>query len=269
MVDRSWEVAENTPGGSELTVTPQWNGSQELTDFNRDNSGVGRTTDNGVTYEWKDHGPASGTDPYTHTGSIFTNTGVFAVADYYFSIPDNISISCTTIGDSESECFDAKQTIIVAGDGTIVEILSGGEAIFVAGGKIYLKHGFSARDGSDVHAYITIDNQFCGSLAPSMVTYQQFQEDLVTTIPEKVSDEDVQSVNIYPNPTHGRLNIDFFNFTEDADIYIFNFQGQELFRTSNHNRLAMEINIENLPDGIYLIIIKSDDQIISGKLVKS
>ena len=269
LVNRSWKVTETIPGGSQLSVTPQWKGSQELADFNRDNCGVGLTTNAGSTYVWRDHGPAAGANPYTQTGSVFYGVGTFAVSDYYFAIPDNLTVSSTTIGNAESDCFDAKQTIIVAGDGTIVEVLSGGEAIFVAGGTIYLRYGFSSQEGSYTHAYITLNDQFCGSQPLAMVAYQQDPVEQIVDIPDIISNPDDLSINIYPNPTSGLFNIDFFNFTEKAEIHVMNFQGQEVFKKSNQNQLTLEMDISRLPDGIYMIIIKTNDQNISGKVIKS
>lgn len=84
MVDRSWVVTENTAGGSDLTVTPQWNSSEELTAFDRTSSQVGLTTDNGSSYTWGSVGAATGSDPYTRTGTGFNGVGTFAMGDYYY-----------------------------------------------------------------------------------------------------------------------------------------------------------------------------------------
>jgi hypothetical protein len=84
MVDRSWEVTETTAGGSDLTVTTQWNSGEELTGFDRSSSQVGLTTDNGSTYQWATVGAASGSDPYVRNGSGFSGVGTFTVGDYFY-----------------------------------------------------------------------------------------------------------------------------------------------------------------------------------------
>ena len=75
--DVSWEVQEDVVGGSDLTLTAQWAGSDELGTFDRTSSTV-------YQYEtaWTagTFSAASGADPYTQTGSGFTTGGVFAVA---------------------------------------------------------------------------------------------------------------------------------------------------------------------------------------------
>ena len=85
MVDRSWEVTEGTAGGSDLTITAQWNSGEELTGFDVNNCAIGLTTDGGTTYDWSETGAASGTDPYSITNSTFTGIGTFAVGDYFYS----------------------------------------------------------------------------------------------------------------------------------------------------------------------------------------
>lgn len=85
MVNRSWIISEATSGGSNLSVTAQWNSGEENTNFDRTSSAVGLTTDNGANYTWGATGAASGSDPYTRSGSGFTGVGTFAVGDYYYS----------------------------------------------------------------------------------------------------------------------------------------------------------------------------------------
>jgi hypothetical protein len=84
VVDASWTITEATFGGSNLSVTAQWNGTQELSPFDETDCAVGVTTDNGATVAWKASGAAGGTDPYTRTGSGFTGVGTFMVGDYYY-----------------------------------------------------------------------------------------------------------------------------------------------------------------------------------------
>jgi len=87
-VNGNWAVTEAVPTGSDLNVTPQWNGGppQEQTNFDRYDCAVGITTDNGATVAWGASSSAGGTNPYTQTGTGFTLAGndKFMVADYFF-----------------------------------------------------------------------------------------------------------------------------------------------------------------------------------------
>lgn len=85
IVNRSWVVSEDAAGGSDLSVTSQWIGSQELADFDRTNSTLGTTTDNGTTVSWGNSSAASGSDPYANTTAGITSTGTYMVGDAYYS----------------------------------------------------------------------------------------------------------------------------------------------------------------------------------------
>lgn len=85
MVNRSWVVTQETAGNSNLAVTTQWNENEELTNFERTSSNVGLTTDGGTNYAWGTSGAASGSNPYTQTGTGFTDVGTFTIGDYYYS----------------------------------------------------------------------------------------------------------------------------------------------------------------------------------------
>ena len=84
IVNRSWNVTEGTPGGSNFTLTSQWNETEEATAFDRTNSCVGITADAGANVTWGAAGAASGGDPYTQNSTGYTSIGTFMVGDYYY-----------------------------------------------------------------------------------------------------------------------------------------------------------------------------------------
>lgn len=85
IVNRSWIVGEDTPDGSDLTVTTQWNAGEELADFDRVSSTVGTTSNNGTTVDWGSNSSASGSGPYANTTSGITSTGTLMEGDSYYS----------------------------------------------------------------------------------------------------------------------------------------------------------------------------------------
>ncbi len=79
VVDVSWEITEDTPGGSDITLTTQWSASDELTGFDRTDSGVSYHTGSYWDLLNSDVGAASGSDPYTHQRTGVSDLGYFAV----------------------------------------------------------------------------------------------------------------------------------------------------------------------------------------------
>ena len=79
VVNASWIIAEATAGGSDATVTFQWNGIDETSTFNRSLSKLGEYT--GGAWNFGTYAPASGTDPYTFSKSGITSFSPFGIID--------------------------------------------------------------------------------------------------------------------------------------------------------------------------------------------
>lgn len=74
-VNNAWAIQEDVIGGSNLVVTPQWNASDELTNFNRSLASVNRF--NHDSNEWNCGGAdaaATGANPYTLSSCAFNST---------------------------------------------------------------------------------------------------------------------------------------------------------------------------------------------------
>lgn len=82
-VDRSWFIEEATPGGSDLSLTLQWNGAEELPGFDRSMAYVSHY----LAGSW-DAQPvisASGAGPYNLSRSGITSLSPFAVLGHNFT----------------------------------------------------------------------------------------------------------------------------------------------------------------------------------------
>ena len=181
-------------------------------------------------------------------------------------IPTNLIVQNTIIDNGQIECYNATDTINIAGSGTTVDLLSGGETTFIAGEKIVFNPGFKAYEGSYCSAYITTTDDYCSS-QQSMITvdYDTIQEatDYVS-ISNKLS-----NINIYPNPTSGSLVIDFMGKKTTAEIFLSNFQGKQVVSTRCNDQLKKSIDIGYQPGGMYIIAIKTQTSIIIRKIIKN
>ena len=75
----SWVVTEAVAGGSDLTLTAQWSASDELTGFDRTDSGISRYDGTGWDMTNGLLGNATGSGPYARVRSGVGTVGVFAV----------------------------------------------------------------------------------------------------------------------------------------------------------------------------------------------
>jgi hypothetical protein len=81
-----------------------------------------------------------------------------------------------------------------------------------------------------------------------------------------VSDEDLVTLNMYPNPTSDVLNISAQNTINNVEI--FNVLGQKVMSMRIENTSA-EINVSNLNAGIYLMKYEINNSTITKKFVKN
>ncbi len=84
VVNNSWVISEAVAGGSNLSVTATWNGTDELTGFDRTRSGISYYIPTaGATQGWdllnSQTAAAAGSNPYTYTRTGITSVGVFAI----------------------------------------------------------------------------------------------------------------------------------------------------------------------------------------------
>ena len=78
-VNNTWNLLEEVEGGSDLSITVQWNADNEGSSFNRLLSGVGHYS--AGAWNPQDEASASGDNPYLLTRTGITSIGAFAVGD--------------------------------------------------------------------------------------------------------------------------------------------------------------------------------------------
>jgi hypothetical protein len=182
-------------------------------------------------------------------------------------IPQNIEVQNITISNGETECYDATDTIAVAGSGTTVTIVSGGEAIFIAGEKITFNSGFHSRSGSHTLAYITETGDYCSQQQSMVAVGTEDSGDEESSFIIENIDDNALEVKIYPNPTDGKFTIDFMGKETVAEVHIFNYQGNKVLSSLINGETKMEISAEYFPSGVYVIAIITEKKVIKKRLI--
>lgn len=72
---------------------------------------------------------------------------------------------------------------------------------------------------------------------------------------------------IYPNPVSAMLTIEHLNNFEDGIIKLVGINGQVIF-TQKITEDVVQLNLSEMPNGMYLIQLISDDKIITKKIIK-
>jgi len=180
-------------------------------------------------------------------------------------IPAQVSVINQIVGNGQTACQDAKQTITVAGEGTFYLVLNGGSASFIAGQNTQFLSGTNVLSGGYMHGSITNTWDYCGANGKALV---QNPERLEET-PEILTKEDALS-KIYPNPTTGKITLEIRDgsTSSDAGVIIYNMMGKQVYNNSYSGSPRSEISLEKMPSGIYMFLIIKDGRKEMNKIIK-
>ncbi|MCF8360576.1 MAG: T9SS type A sorting domain-containing protein [Prolixibacteraceae bacterium] len=182
-------------------------------------------------------------------------------------VPLNYLLSNTDILSGDQQCYNAQQTIAVAGDEGPVYVQAGGNARFIAGQTIRFLPGFHAEPGSYVDAHITTDGTFCDGFVPESIvavpTVAEKSIEIGTNNEVQQNPFDEKRVKLYPNPNNGRFTLETKNFGEQKQIVVYNMAGSVIYREKTYNNEPFLIDLPVGISGIYNLRV-SDGKTAKG-----
>lgn len=110
------------------------------------------------------------------------------------------------------------------------------------------------------------DNTQCGLRTEKSNLWDEISAYTVCTssVGVDMDQADNRIVNLYPNPTYGKLNIQSGFELQDIKISIYNLTGKELWTGSYEN----EMDIRHFPPGAYLVRVSCNKGIEISKIIK-
>lgn len=94
--------------------------------------------------------------------------------------------------------------------------------------------------------------------------YQQYKD--VSTGIRDAANEGIQ-LNVYPNPSHNYVNVDFtLDKTQAINYTLYDINGKLLFAENNfmaYNGLSKQIQVGNLSNGVYFLHFENEEKTIS------
>jgi hypothetical protein len=197
-------------------------------------------------------------------GVTFNNVTVYG-NDMTFTTPNTVpenNIIGGVVTISNDTCFNATNTITVAGTPNTFTVLSGGSATFIAGVKISYLPGTTVNSGGYMHGYISAGPYCNGAiLSPAMVAFT------TETTPRQM---DLAGFSIYPNPTSGNFILvqkgDFL--FSDVKLEVYSIHGEKVMTGVMIGEKKHEFGFSALPTGLYFVRIVADGYAETIKLVK-
>jgi len=142
-------------------------------------------------------------------------------------------------------------------------IFSGGRAEYNAGSSVTMSPGFHAQSGSDFLGYI----EGCSGLIGFMnsITYEEIDLTSIKTD----TNEKAKYLNISPNPNNGKFMLNGSHSMKQWEVS--NYMGRVYFagKMNQNESTIKQLDISNLPTGIYFIKVEfQDGAIITKQIIK-
>jgi len=189
-------------------------------------------------------------------------------ADFYITVsplvPLIYDIPTTIVANGESPCYNATQTINVAGNGKTFTVGTGGNVTLIAGQNIRLLDGTIFHTGSALWAYITTTDDYCGmKIQPLVANTNVFTR---ATVPVE---KEQAMFKIYPNPNNGKfiLEMNSFQPTGSVSVSIFGMMGESILKEEIAAEKYHEFSLAGPTPGIYVIRVVSGEMAATKKII--
>jgi uncharacterized protein (TIGR02145 family) len=180
--------------------------------------------------------------------------------------PAALTVTSDTLFSSKSICYNALQTITVAGSGNKFLVQNGGSATFIAGEKIRFLTGTKVMSGGYLRGSISQNGTFCDGGTSLLKSDNENLEGETQGIPPESG-----ILQCNPNPTSDVcvINIPGIPPHQNLQIYIYDIYGKIIIQKSVPDFDKLSISLGGNPEGLYLIRVFVQSRYYSGKIILS
>jgi hypothetical protein len=177
------------------------------------------------------------------------------------SLPVNLTVQNVTVLSGQSNCYNATDTILVAGGITTFQVESSGSATFIAGKAIFFLPGTSVALGGTLVGKIAPAGPWC---SPVKIVEVQ------ATGTEPEPSAGVREFVIFPNPTNGNFTLVSKNMEteESVSIEVYSMSGKRILTETMVGK-KQEIMFSEMAAGLYFVKLITPGYTETIKLVKN
>ena len=174
-------------------------------------------------------------------------------------VSSTVSLQGNTV--SGTECFNALQTIMVAGNETTFTVQAGGSATMIAGQNILYYPGTLVEPGGYMNGYIAPDGPWC--VAPTIVT-------VITGKEDALSQPEPSFFKVFPNPTNGIFSLEVPGLagSEKIRVEIYGMKGEKVLSTVLAGERDHQFSLSGSAAGIYLLQVVSEKNSGTARIIK-
>ncbi len=192
---------------------------------------------------------------------IINNPAASGTLTMTVNVPVNAAIS-GNVTLPHIRCYDATNTIAVAGGGNAFTVQSGASVTMIAGQRIDFLPGSRVFPGGYLHGYIAPSGPYCPTVPPNAPVHTGIA----------VTEQDVPQTffRVYPNPTTGDLTVEMNREANpvQADIVIYDSQGGKILSTRMNGGITRTLSLSARPAGLYFIRVISGNRVETRKVVR-
>lgn len=181
------------------------------------------------------------------------------------SLPLVLEIPNTIVSGNDILCFNAEQTVVVAGEGKNFTVEPDGFAEIIAGRNILIKEGTTVEAGGYLHAYIST----IGCAQPDHLVAEK---ESMPAIAGPVFESEFQNgfFKVYPNPTTGDFTLEL-HAEEEASlplVEIFTVPGHLIFSREMPSKRLHALSLSERQPGMYIIRVVNKNKIGTARIIK-
>ncbi len=183
----------------------------------------------------------------------------------WFAVPQVLEIPETIISGGQSLCFNATETVIVAGNGKHFTVESGAHADIIAGHNIQMKEGTTVETGGSLHAFIS--DQWCDQ-QPAILAADIEKPFAVEQNVE--SQNEFSFFKVYPNPTNGDFTLEILLDEELCLLFveIYTIHGNVITQEELPAKGLYHFSLADKQAGIYILHIFNNNHTESVKIIR-
>ncbi|MCX6267869.1 MAG: PKD domain-containing protein [Bacteroidetes bacterium] len=174
------------------------------------------------------------------------------------NVPPTLTLQNDTL--TGAACFNAYQTISVAGNGTTFHVQDGGTATLIAGQNILCFPGTTVFSGGYLRGYILPGVPDC---TPSKIS--------ITADSEIMTKPSGQSIfKVFPNPTSGIFTLELSNepIKPPVVVQVFNMMGSRILETEIRSGRRHQLSLSDQVPGVYLVKVVKDNETGVSKIIR-
>lgn len=192
-------------------------------------------------------------------------TGYGQLVQFTTSICSDLHLEDMAIIAPETVCFDATETIMLAGEGKYFIVDPFAEVEVVAGEKILILEGTHIHENGYFLARIAIGDDYCGNRGSILAS----QEDKTDPNKESLPEINEAGFKVFPNPTSGIINIEINGYSESQSYFlvVYDLIGKPVRQIVFADEKVISIDISDQPRGMYLLKLAGTDFLKSWKVI--